>query len=61
DVMLLAPDLVDIEARNGVIHVIGDVLIPGSFSPSVAVPEPSTLALLAIGALAFTRRHRSLQ
>ena len=33
DAQLLAPDLIDIQAKNGVIHVIDEVLLPSRFNP----------------------------
>ena len=52
DAQLLAPDLIDIEARNGVIHVIDSVLgIPSMTASAQAVPEPASFSLFLIGLL----------
>ena len=59
DAQLLAPQLIDIEARNGVIHVIDSVLMPGV--ATAAVPEPATAGGMALGlicCLALTGRRR---
>lgn len=59
DAQILSPD---IEARNGVIHVIGGVLDPSvaSFSSTQAVPEPISVALLGLGltGVAYLSRKR---
>ena len=43
----LIPELIDIEARNGVIHVIDGVLLPGmAASNQAAVPEPASASIM---------------
>ena len=41
DAQLLAPDLIDLKARNGVIHVIDSVLGIPSAASTQSVPEPA--------------------
>jgi len=43
---------------NYVLTDAGDGFIPGDFQTVVSVPEPSSILLLASGALAFVRRSR---
>ena len=50
DAQLLAPDFIDLEARNGVIHVIDSVLgVPSMMASAQAVPEPTSFTLVLLG------------
>lgn len=57
DAMLLAPDLIDLEASNGVVHVIDAVLLPPAEPEAAAVaavPEPATAGLVLASLLGLS-------
>jgi len=55
----IVPGLFDLDARNGVVHVIDQVLLPPVKMSASSVPEPSGMILAGLGVGMLLVRRRS--